>query len=386
MYGNLVTVYETQFEENEKMRNAIIRRVERYNHNERNYRAEIKLLQRELRVRYGYEKDALETNRAMFLKYQAEIGDNIDNYMNQVSSLEEEQIKEIARKYRSEVARTKKSIEEKRMKTGEDGDQLKEQEAQIKHHLDLITNIAQRIDGENHHLREKNATLKANYKEQQIEREKLVKQLVLQKKENQKLSDGIKEYQVELQKAEADRDEEPVDLDKIAEEQQDIVSKKTQAKSQMTMNQNAQGGVGGRTSTQSFLPTNQQLGPLFYEPTRKVESEEEKIVRYERVIETLRKQMENERKLLKQARSQLNRDITQKTELEVLLKQAVDKVMNERKAHKKQSQQRVYTSQPGMGVTSQKVTATQAVVNEQNEQEQELTQHERERVIELMLS
>lgn len=100
------------------------------------------------------------------------------------------------------------------------------------------------------------------------------------------------------------------------------------------------------------------MGPLFYEPARKIESEEEKILRYERVIETLRKQMENERKLLKGARSQLNRDISQKTELEVLLKQAVDKVMNERKAHKKQSQQRVYTSQPGMGVTSQKVTAT----------------------------
>ena len=80
------------------------------------------------------------------------------------------------------------------------------------------------------------------------------------------------------------------------------------------------------------------MGPLFYEPARKVESEEEKILRYERVIETLRKQMENERKLLKGARSQLNRDISQKTELEVLLKQAVDKVMNERKAHKKQSQ------------------------------------------------
>lgn len=113
-----------------------------------------------------------------------------------------------------------------------------------------------------------------------------------------------------------------------------------------------QNGAGGRTSTQSFLPASQQLGPLIYEPARKVESEEEKIVRYERVIDTLRKQMENERKLLKQARTQLNRDISQKTELEVLLKQAVDKVMNERKAHKKQTQQRVYTSQPGMGVTS----------------------------------
>ena len=120
----------------------------------------------------------------MIAKYQHEINENIDNYENKVAQLEEEQLKEIARKYRSEVARTKKSIEEKRMKTGEDGDQMKEREAEIKHHLDLITNIAQRIDGENHVLRSKNAELKTQFKEQQIEREKLVKQLVLQKKEN----------------------------------------------------------------------------------------------------------------------------------------------------------------------------------------------------------
>ncbi len=179
MYGNLVTQYENQFEANEKMRKEIIRRVERYNHNERDYRAQIKLLQRELRVRYGFEKDALRTNEAMIAKYQHEINENIDNYENKVAQLEEEQLKEIARKYRSEVARTKKSIEEKRMKTGEDGDQMKEREAEIKHHLDLITNIAQRIDGENHVLRSKNAELKTQFKEQQIEREKLVKQLVM---------------------------------------------------------------------------------------------------------------------------------------------------------------------------------------------------------------
>jgi hypothetical protein len=51
------------------------------------------------------------------------------------------------------------------MKTGNDGDQLKEREAEIKHHLDLITNIAQRIDGENHTLRTKNAELRSQYKE-----------------------------------------------------------------------------------------------------------------------------------------------------------------------------------------------------------------------------
>lgn len=167
----------------------------------------------------------------MFTKYQQEIGENIENYENKVAQLEEEQLKEIARKYRSEVARTKKSIEEKRMKTGEDGDQLKEREAEIKHHLDLITNIAQRIDGENHVLRNKNSELKTQYKEQQIEREKLVKQLVLQKKENQKIQDGIKDFQVVLAKAETEKDEEPMDLDKIAEENNDMFSKKTQARS-----------------------------------------------------------------------------------------------------------------------------------------------------------
>lgn len=45
--------------------------------------------------------------------------------------------------------------------------------------------------------------------------------------------------------------------------------------------------------------------------------------------------MEHERKVLKQARMQYNRDLSQRTELEVLLKQAVDRVVAERKAHKK---------------------------------------------------
>jgi hypothetical protein len=69
MYGDLVTKYENQNDANEKMRKEILRRVERFNNNEQDYREQIKLLQRELRVRYGYEKNALETNTAMFEKY-----------------------------------------------------------------------------------------------------------------------------------------------------------------------------------------------------------------------------------------------------------------------------------------------------------------------------
>ena len=54
--------FETQFDRNEKLQKEILRRIDRYNQNEKIYREEIKLLQRELRVRYGYEKNAEKTN------------------------------------------------------------------------------------------------------------------------------------------------------------------------------------------------------------------------------------------------------------------------------------------------------------------------------------
>jgi len=75
-------------------------------------------------------------------------------------------LKEIARKFRSEVAKTKKSIEEKKAQIGDDGESLKTREAELRHHLELITNIAQRIDGENRTLRKKNSELKTDYKAQ----------------------------------------------------------------------------------------------------------------------------------------------------------------------------------------------------------------------------
>lgn len=106
-------------------------------------------------------------------------------------------------------------------------------------------------------------------------------------------------------------------------------------------------------------------------------------------MDKLRKMMQNERRLLKVARLQYNKELGSKTELEVLLKQAVDKVKGERKQHKKQAQTKVYTTQPGLGVGVSNVpivgSATNAA-NQATEEENELNQHERERVIELMLS
>ena len=85
----------------------------------------------------------------------------------------------------------------------------------------------------------------------------------------------------------------------------------------------------------SRAASNQQSGPLVYVAPRKVETEEEKLRRYDRVMEKLRKMMQHERRLLKAARQQYNKELASKTELEILLKQAVDKVKSERKQHRK---------------------------------------------------
>jgi hypothetical protein len=63
-----------------------------------------------------------------------------------------------------------------------------------------------------------------------------------------------------------------------------------------------------------------------------VESEEEKIKRYERVIEKLKKMLDHERKQLRGARMQYQREMSSKTELEHLLRETVETVKNEKKA------------------------------------------------------
>ena len=61
------------------------------------------------------------------------------------------------------------------------------------------------------------------------------------------------------------------------------------------------------TKDQPFLAPQQSQpvvgNPLVYIPKQKVETEDEKVLRYERVIDKLKKMLEHERRLLKGART-----------------------------------------------------------------------------------
>lgn len=89
-YGNLVTKFENQFDVNEKLRTEINRRIERYQNTETAYREEIADLNRELRVRYGYEKNALKTNEAYIAQDRQKIEMEIDGYAHKLRELDEE--------------------------------------------------------------------------------------------------------------------------------------------------------------------------------------------------------------------------------------------------------------------------------------------------------
>ena len=103
-YFNLQEKIERMEEENEKQKREIARRTERYVKNEAEYRKEINELERELRVRKGFEDNADKTNQDNIKKIFDAIDENTENYGDQLRKLDEEQTKDLARRYKSMVS------------------------------------------------------------------------------------------------------------------------------------------------------------------------------------------------------------------------------------------------------------------------------------------
>ena len=96
------------------------------------------------------------------------------------------------------MIKMKKKLEDQKSHKGDQEGDLKERENEMQHNLELITSIAQRIDNENRLLIKKNAELKQEFRTQENDRELLVRQLVMQKKENEKYKDEISEFETTI--------------------------------------------------------------------------------------------------------------------------------------------------------------------------------------------
>lgn len=137
-----------------------MKREARYIEREDKYRQTIKDLQRELRVRYGYEDDAKERNKGTIDVLNLLINQRIENIAPLTEQLKQEQEKDIKRKFQTEMLKLKKKLDEQKTFAGDMNAEHKEKENDIQHNLDLIKDIAQRIDNENRLLIKKNAELR----------------------------------------------------------------------------------------------------------------------------------------------------------------------------------------------------------------------------------
>lgn len=136
-------------------------------------------MEKELRIRKGFSDNFGQGDDKKVMKINAAINDNIDNYQQKLHELVDEQYNELARKYNSLISRTKKTHEQEKAKSGDKAAEEAERENELHHHLELITNIAQRTEAENRELCKHNAGLKSKFEKQETDREYLVLQLVL---------------------------------------------------------------------------------------------------------------------------------------------------------------------------------------------------------------
>jgi predicted phage gp36 major capsid-like protein len=165
--------------------------------------------------------------------------------------------------------------------------------------LEVITNIAQRIENENRALMKKNAELKKEYENQENDRELLLKQLVMLKKENSKVKEEIDYYNKIVEENKEEEEEVPTvnSPNKSPEEQPNSRTLLNSRKSQRR-GDNLRGTESMRQSANTLnidsTSKMHEIGGGYYQKPQ--ETEEDKIHRYERIIDKLKKTLEFERK------------------------------------------------------------------------------------------
>ena len=157
------------------------------------------------------------------------------------------------------------------------------------------------------------------------------------------------------------------------EEKTDKPQSRTLLNSRISKKRNEGGFVDSiRQSAQNFDPDTDFAAQSYMQ--KPPETEDEKIKRYERIIEKLKKTLDYERKNLKSARTQYQAEMQYKTELEDMLKECVLQVKSEIMSRNQDPRASAINNIQKKG---KKVNSINDV---------EFTQQDRERVIELLLS
>ncbi|CAI2368013.1 unnamed protein product [Moneuplotes crassus] len=317
--------YETQRKTNFKLNQKFKRNQARNLQRENDYRKHIEELQKDLKVRLGFEVGVADENFQKIKGLKDQLHSKINEVHQKVWDLKQEQEEDIARKL---------SIDQRKVEFGDnDGakgvskEGLKDRENQLNQHLEYIASIAQKIQDENVSLVKKNSELKKQYQHQENDRELLLKQLVMLKKENSQMKQEINYYGKITEEKKAEEDEQ-IDLENSPEKSMSKSDARTLLSSRGKQRRKLQKGQ------RMYLTTKASQAPKAKSPDcfssvlnpAPLETEEDKILRYERIIEKLEKNLEFEERSLKNVQNQCKAELRKSTEIEDMLDECVHQV------------------------------------------------------------
>jgi myosin heavy subunit len=319
----------------------IMRRQESYVQRARQDKQQIEILQREIDSHHtGRQKVVGEDMRMKIVKeMHQQIMKNVENVQSTTSRILQEQERDLLRAFRARLFDVQNELEKEKNKSEEGASLWIEKNRQLEKDLEWAKEMADRLERANQSLSRDNMTLKQQFKTQEDDREFLIKELVAVRKDNERLRHEVSSLKTNYSELNL----------KLGE--------KTFQDRQVDM-------LGGGA----------KIGAI----SNKVYDEEspKRYNKYKGIVNRMKSLLERERKNLRRARSEYEREVQQRSQLELFLRECVADVRKEI-SHRRKGL---------VGKSSQNATTSNLPSNHDNVSISDFTASDRERVMELLLS
>jgi hypothetical protein len=292
------------------------RRQEAYLKREQNDAGRISSLSKQLERATAERKSWMkEDKRVGLLKnMHSKIMKNIDHVQGTTARILQEQERDLLRAFRARLFDVQAELEKERSNKDDGSAALIEKNRQYEKDLDWAKEMADRLERVNQALGKENARLKSQFKTQQDDREFLIKELVTVRKDNERLRQECTRLRGSVQ----EKDEALQLAEKRGRGMPGGMSDSTPVLP--PANGRGTGGLGGGAGG---------AGKTRPASAMNAASAGADKAKYKTIIQRMKVLLERERRNLQRARKSYEREVNQRTELEIFLRQCVQQVQSE---------------------------------------------------------
>eukprot|EP00933_Yihiella_yeosuensis_P058184 TRINITY_DN5847_c0_g1_i3.p1 TRINITY_DN5847_c0_g1~~TRINITY_DN5847_c0_g1_i3.p1 ORF type:complete len:448 (+),score=115.39 TRINITY_DN5847_c0_g1_i3:120-1463(+) len=292
----------------------------------------------EKRLNEGAEVDEHSRRMEVIQNLHGSIVSGLDCIQNNTAKILQDQEKDLMRAFRARLQEVSKDLEAQRSRKGEHSTELQARHRRVVTELHEAQELAQTFHKKNEQLAAENQKLQDKLRTREDDRQALVRELVLSRKEVARLK----------------------------------------------AQNNSSGKEGASTTAESFASKSPEPRPRSFsqkqiDQTRLQQTQNkqyEREVAYREAATKLKRMVEAERKTVRSLRQQQAEMMQQRTELEVLLKQCLDDVKAEILRHQAAAEGKDIAT---IGIPDQAAPLSSVNVND-------LSAQDRERILELLLS